>query len=165
MSFKSNDLTLATPKLQAFWPKLKETAKNELGIEIVLTNVARDIMVQAAFYAQGREPLYKVNLKRQLAGLPSIGDKENKNPITWTMKSKHIIDRHNQTAADDYSHAIDFAVIGPGGAINWSVKADTNHDNKSDYIQVGQLIQRLDPTIIWGGKWKTPDYPHLQDIA
>lgn len=46
--------------------------------------------VQEAYYAQGRKGLEEVNRLRTIAGLWKISEKENKDTVTQTLKSKHI---------------------------------------------------------------------------
>jgi hypothetical protein len=163
--YRSNDITLATPKIRAFWPKFQKACLERYGIHVVHTNIARDIHVQAALYAQGRESLPKVNVLRMIAGLPAILDGENKYCVTWTMKSKHIIDREDQLTTNDYSHAIDWAIERYPGHIIWDVKVDINSDKVADYIQCAKLVEVIDPTMVSGYKWRNPDIPHIQDIA
>jgi peptidoglycan L-alanyl-D-glutamate endopeptidase CwlK len=46
--------------------------------------------VQAAYFAQGREPLDEVNRARKDAGLYLLTSEKQNYKITWTMKSKHL---------------------------------------------------------------------------
>jgi hypothetical protein len=159
----SRDLSRLVPKLRTFAPRLIGEAWDKYRLKLIITNVERDILEQSALYAQGRRSLADVNALRAIAKMPPISEKENSYCVTWTMKSKHIVDLHNESQEDDLSRAFDFAVLSPGGSIIWSIKADVNKDNFPDYMQVGALAMRMDPTIVWGGKWKTPDYCHIQD--
>jgi hypothetical protein len=47
-------------------------------------------VVQAAYFAQGRESLESVNEKRKAAGLYLLTLEKQNYKITWTMKSKHL---------------------------------------------------------------------------
>jgi peptidoglycan L-alanyl-D-glutamate endopeptidase CwlK len=50
----------------------------------------RTEQVQAAYYAQGREPLDAVNKARKEAGLYLLASEKQNYRITWTMKSRHL---------------------------------------------------------------------------
>jgi alpha-galactosidase len=159
----SRDLNEATPRMKDFALKLIGLAKGELDIRVIVTDVARLYEVQVALYAQGRETLENVNKLRLRAKLTPITHKENKK-VTWTLASRHIINLSNDDPTDDLSHAIDFGILDKNGKYMGDIKADVNRDNKSDYIQLGQLAKRIDPEIIWGGDWtKSKDYPHYEE--
>lgn len=159
----SRDLNEATPRMKEFALKLIGLAKEELGIKVIVTDVARPYEVQVALYAQGRETLENVNKLRKRAKLAPITHKENRK-VTWTLASKHIINLSNDDPTDDLSHAIDFGILDKNGKYMGDIKADVNKDNKPDYIQLGQLAKRIDPEIIWGGDWtKSKDYPHYEE--
>ena len=64
-------------------------ACSSMSVKVWVNETLRSQEVQNAYYAQGREPLDNTNAKRKIAGLPPITDAENKNMITWTLKSKH----------------------------------------------------------------------------
>ncbi|HOL44530.1 MAG TPA: M15 family metallopeptidase [Methanothrix sp.] len=68
--------------------------------------------------------------------------------VTWTRKSKHIEGR-----------AFDIAILRDGKPC-WDVKADVNQDSVPDYIQAGEIGESVG--LIWGGRWKKPDYPHFE---
>lgn len=76
-------------------PKFKEKVKiflnklDEAGIKYIINETLRDLAVQQAYYAQGREVLETVNRLRSAAKLWPITKSENKK-VTWTMKSKHL---------------------------------------------------------------------------
>jgi len=55
-----------------------------------LYETGRTQLVQAAYYARGRESYENVVSKYQIAGLPPPTKIENKQIVTWTMSSKHI---------------------------------------------------------------------------
>lgn len=159
----SRDLNEATPRMKEFALKLIGLAKEELGIKVIVTDVARPYEVQVALYAQGRETLENVNKLRKRAKLAPITHKENRK-VTWTLASKHIINLSNDDPTDDLSHAIDFGILDKNGKYMGDIKADVNKDNKSDYIQLGYLAKKIDKDIIWGGDWsKSKDYPHFEE--
>ena len=157
----NKDLSFATVKMQEFITKLIIECKKR-GIPIVVTSVARNIYEQAALYAQGRKPLEEVNALRKVAGMLAIGGKDN-NICTKTMKSKHLVNRDNVESEDDFSHAVDIAVVKDGN-ITWSLKADVNSNNITDYEEVGKIAKEIDPTITWGGNWAWRDMCHYQDV-
>lgn len=159
----SRNLNEATPLMRDFAIKLIGLAKEELGIRVIVTDVSRLYEVQVALYAQGRETLEHVNKLRMRAKLYPITHKENKNKVTWTLASRHIINLSNDDPTDDKSHAIDFGILDKNGKYQGDVKADVNNDNKSDYIQLGQLAKKINPEIIWGGNWTKKDYPHFEE--
>ena len=78
---------LARPKFEEFLRRLDK----KLGEErYVVYEGRRSVRVQEAYYAQGREPLEKVNALRKAAGLYLLRSEKDNYPITWTLKSKHI---------------------------------------------------------------------------
>ena len=160
----SRNLNEASPRIRDFALKLIGLAKEELGIRVIVTDVSRLFEVQVALYAQGRETLENVNKLRKRANLAPITNKENKNKVTWTLASRHIINLSNDDITDDLSHAIDFGILDKNGKYMGDVKADVNRDNKFDYIQLGHLAKKVDSEIIWGGDWKkSKDYPHYEE--
>jgi peptidoglycan L-alanyl-D-glutamate endopeptidase CwlK len=67
--------------------------------------------------------------------------------VTWTKHSYHTQRR-----------AVDFALKIPDP---WDMKVDIDHDKIPDFLEVGALAETFGLT--WGGRWDTPDYPHVQD--
>lgn len=59
--------------------------------------------------------------------------------VTWTRHSKH-----------NERKAFDIAIM-DAGKINWDEKA---------YLKPGEIGESLG--LVWGGRWKSPDYPHFQ---
>lgn len=137
-----------------FYNKVQET-----GLNIALTCTARELKDQVALYAQGRQPLAEVNELRRIAKLPAITETENKRRVTWTLRSKHIINLDDADPTNDLSKAFDIVILKNGKAV-WDVKADTNGDNKADYIQLGAIGKSLG--LVWGGDFSSPDYVHYQ---
>ena len=80
-------------------------------------------------------------------GLWARGRTEPGRKVTWTRHSKHTERR-----------AVDFALKMPNP---WDTKVDIDNDNIPDFLEVGQLAETFGLT--WGGRWRTPDYPHVQD--
>jgi len=155
----SRDLKDCTPSLQ-LKAKAFFSAVLRAGIPVVLTCTARTVKEQRALYAQGRELLFDVNELRAMAGLPPITAEQNKNKVTWTLNSKHIIDLDDGSTDNDLSRAFDI-VIAPGGKPTWNIKVDVNKDQEPDYWQVGKIGEACG--LRWGGRFKTPDMPHFED--
>jgi len=125
-----------------------------IGIEILITCTARTYEEQVALYAQGREKIEVTNNLRLKAGLPRITATENKSKVAWTLESKHITGNGRKL-----SDAFDFCILNKGKA-TWDIKVDVNGDSVRDYIQAGVIFEKHG--FVWGGRWKTPDYPHCQ---
>lgn len=157
----SRDLNKATPFMRDFFLKLQTTVKRVLGINIIAIQVDRTAQYQLALYAQGREPLDKVNRLRKIAGVAPISAAENQHKVTWTLCSDHITDLNDNNPNNNLSRAIDIGIISPDGKYQGSDKADVNRDNKADYQQIGAMAKTIRPDIVWGGDYiKTKDYPH-----
>jgi peptidoglycan LD-endopeptidase CwlK len=81
--------------------------------------------------------------------------------IGRTKPGKKVTNARGGESYHNYRLALDFAVVGADGKINWDLKADVNHNNAPDYTEVGILAEELG--FEWGGRWKSfKDYPHLQ---
>lgn len=125
--------------------------KEKIPYRVIETK--RTESVQRAYYAQGREPVAVVNIKRRSAGLPEIGEIENRNKITWTLESKHLVGR-----AIDIVPVID-------GKIPWNINSK---EIASAYMRIGLIGEAAGLT--WGGRW-TPidkfgigkDAPHFEE--
>lgn len=122
-------------------------------IKYRILETVRTDAVQRAYFAQGREPLAVVNIKRRSAGLGEITESENKNKITWTLKSKHLEGR-----ALDVVPVID-------GKIPWVINSKEIADA---YMRIGLIGEAAG--LSWGGRW-TPidkfgigkDAPHFEE--
>jgi peptidoglycan L-alanyl-D-glutamate endopeptidase CwlK len=68
--------------------------------------------------------------------------------VTWTMKSKHI-----------EGLAFDIAICKDGVPV-WDGKVDVDLDGVPDYLEAGIIGESLG--LVWGGRWKSPDYPHFE---
>lgn len=117
------------------------TRLDQLGIKYFIHETLRDIEVQKAYYAQGREPLVTVNRLRKIAGLWDINEEENKRKITWTMKSKHL-----EGLAIDIVPTLD-------GKLFW-----TAPDEK--WREIAEVAKSFG--IISGYYWRTKDSPHFE---
>lgn len=119
-----------------------------MGVPIMLIETLRKPLTQKAYYAQGREPLDNVNIKRHIAGLYLITAKQNERTITNTLESTHF-----------FECALDFAIL-IDGKPSWDSKADINNDDVFDYGNVGHIGESLG--FKWGGRFRFKDYAHLQ---
>ncbi len=118
---------------------LAELDAREMKYFIIETK--RLLEVQAAYYAQGRQPLDEVNNLRKDAGLWLIKEEQNQKPITWTMKSKHL-----DGIAIDLAPSVD-------GNIPWGAAFEV----WEKYGEIGESVG-----LEWGGRWKTRDCPHYE---
>lgn len=114
---------------------------DQLGIKYRISETLRDIEVQRAYYAQGREPLVTVNRLRSVAGLWPLSEEENKRQITWTMQSRHLEGK-----------AIDL-VPSVNGTFWW-----TAPDSK--WKEIAEVAKELGFDA--GYYWKKHDSPHIQ---
>lgn len=104
--------------------------------KVMLNEVHRTLEVQRAYYAQGRQPLAKINELRALAKLPAIGVKEAKKVVTKLLpgKSKHGLKP---------SRAIDALII-----------VFSQISNKIElYKEFADIMRDRQPSIVWGGDW------------
>ena len=130
------------------------------GLDVVITSVDRTYQEQTAIFAQGREPLETVNALRKIAGLWLISEEENKNCVTWTMNSEHIINLEDMNKDNDLSGAFDFAVKDKDGKITWDLKVSVTDDGISSYSECALIGEALG--LYSGMRFKKPDFPHLQ---
>lgn len=117
---------------------------NEAGILFYTLETLRSKEIQEAYYAQGREPLGDVNLKRRKAGLWDIGEAENKRKITWTLKSNHLTGR-----------ALDVAPRTKDYKIMWGAPFE-------EWEKIGVIGESHG--FSWGGRWKEADLPHFEMV-
>ena len=75
------------PKFEAFLERLDKALGEE---RYIVYEGRRSRQVQEAYYAQGREPLEKVNALRDAVGLYLLRSEKDNYEITWSLKSKHI---------------------------------------------------------------------------
>lgn len=154
----TRDIAYLHPDMQIKMPAfLEEVAIAK--IPIIITCTARKMQMQVALFAQGRQPLAEINKLRLVAGLPPINAIEAKKKVTWTLLSRHLVDYDNTKVEDDYSDAFDF-VIKKGKIADYNVKTDVNENKIADYQEVGIIAEKYG--WVWGGRWKTPDYPHIE---
>jgi hypothetical protein len=154
----SRDLDWLVPELKIMALAIMDEARLR-RIYTAITSTARVVQCQYALYAQGRNPLEYVNMLRKAVGLPLITEKENQKKVTWTLKSKHLVNLDDQDPDNNFSEAFDFVVISNNVAV-WDIKADYNENELPDYEEVGSIAESHG--LIWGGRWKNPDCCHIQ---
>jgi peptidoglycan LD-endopeptidase CwlK len=130
-------------------PKTKKAAEQGVAIlkaqdiRFYVSETRRTREVQAAYFAQGRQPLAQVNALRSIAGLWPITEKENAKQITQTLKSKHIDGK-----------AIDICPADKAGGPLWNAP-------KTEYQKIAVVMKSVG--FEWGGDWKGfEDCPHYQ---
>lgn len=69
--------------------------------------------------------------------------------VTWTKRSKHTERK-----------AFDICIVDKQGKALWDLKVDVNDDEVSDYVQAGELGERIG--LVWGGRFRNPDYVHFE---
>ena len=148
------DIELLHPTLQSKYYKLRDLARNRLGLNIKNTNTLRINDEQYALWMKGRASLDQVNAALKIANIGPITDKENH----IVTKAKNVDDSFH-----GYGVAFDIAILSPDGKkIIWDPSSDWNNDGKDDWVQVGQLADECG--LEWGGNWTgMPDPPHYQD--
>jgi hypothetical protein len=138
----SRDLSKAHPFLQEFVPLVISTMKTGYG---------------------GREDLLTTNRLRKAASLPAITEDQNRRKITWTMNSKHIVNKEDTDPFNDLSRAIDFGLLDINGKYHGESQADLNGDSKHDYEQLGAIIEvKGKGKVKWGGRFG--DEPHMEMV-
>jgi peptidoglycan L-alanyl-D-glutamate endopeptidase CwlK len=70
------------------------------------------------------------------------------NKVTWTRNSKHV-----------NGSAFDIAILSDGQP-TWELKVSVNDNDVGDYYEAGQIGESIG--LEWGGRWRSPDYPHFQ---
>jgi peptidoglycan L-alanyl-D-glutamate endopeptidase CwlK len=84
-------IALLAPKARQRFTTMCETLDHSLDDDAyIIFEGVRTEKVQAAYFAQGREPLETVNRARKDAGLYLLTSEKQNYKITWTLKSKHL---------------------------------------------------------------------------
>ncbi len=116
---------------------------------LLITCTQRPQAIQDALYQQGRATLPQVNAVRATVGLPPITAAENK-PVTWVTHSKHT---------KEPAEAVDFVVaLDPDG--DGPVKPVLEWEDEARYRAMGEIAEGLG--LVWGGRWKKPDFCHVE---
>jgi hypothetical protein len=159
----SRDINLLTPSCKAKCLTMIDLAAKGGLVYLkdwIITCTARLVKEQIALYAQGREPLHVVNLYRRIAGLIPISAQDNLRKVTWTLKSKHLIDLDDGITTNDLSRAFDFAVVKDKKAI-WDLKVSVDDDSIPDYEELASYGKQAG--LNCGFYWKKQDPPHCED--
>lgn len=144
---ENRNINDAHQRLQKVWAWiLIEWPKRYPGDPVpFLTEVYRSPDLQRAYYAQGRDPLARVNSQRRLVKLGPITEDENRRTIT---NSKPGQSKHQKQP----SEAIDI----------WFQKDRKLLDDNRLWKQLVSLVKEADPKITWGGNFKFVDKPHFE---
>ena len=135
-------------RAQVTFEKLFTNLDNELGDDqYIVFEGRRSVAVQEAYFAQGRKPLAEVNRLRQIAGLWLLRtENDNKNPITWTLQSKHID-----------GLAMDVLPVDGKGNPTWDL---------AHFRRQFEIIRDCgrDVGLVCGADWSSPrtDWPHYE---
>ncbi len=122
-------------RLVGVHPDLKRCAVLALKYGVIDFSIAQGVRTleeQKVLYSQGRDKPGKV--------------------VTWTLKSKHIIDINT-----GFGHAIDIVPF-VNGRVDWG--------NRQNFVMIATLMfkaaMEIDVKIKWGGHWKRQDMPHFE---
>lgn len=154
----SRAINMLTIRMQQLFYRF-DYEMRKAGLFYIVTCTARTVKEQVALYAQGRQELDEVNTLRKIAGMPEITEVENHRKVTWTLKSEHLIDLDDTDINNNLSRAFDIA-LSKDGKVYWDIKVSVNDNDIPDYIEAGQIGEKVG--LVWGGRWKSPDYPHFQ---
>jgi len=124
------------------------------GLRPRLGETSRPGNVQAAYFAQGRQPIAEINRLRHIAGLNPIGPVEAGKKIT---NAKPGQSPHGFLPA----RAFDVQMMKPDGSIDWS-----NPPYAAFAAYVKRAAAKLAVAISQGQYWtKFPDPPHTELLA
>jgi hypothetical protein len=155
-SRKIEDLT---PSMQNKYWKF-DAGMKAAGIPYIVTCTARLVKEHISLYSQGRNNLDYVNTLRQAAGLPFITEKQNVK-VTWTLKSRHLVDLDDSTIENDKSEAFDIAIKTDKKPV-WDVKVDVDNDSIPDYEEAARIGESAG--LRAGARFKNPDFPHFEEV-
>jgi hypothetical protein len=152
----NRDINDAVPRLQKVHAYvLANFAAAHPGFpKLILAEVHRSSDLQRAYYAQGREPLSRVNSQRRLVGLGPITEAENRKKVT---NSKPGQSKHQKFP----SEAVDYLFV----------DGKTIVEEPKYYQALAEFIRAFDPSITWGADWnrngktsdeKFIDRPHFE---
>jgi len=131
----------------------------EAGLKYMITSIDRTILEQMALYVQGRLTLGDVNRFRQMAGMQSIPETENKK-VTWTLNSKHVTNMFDENLNNDLSRAFDIAILKDNQPV-WDLKVNVNQNDLPDYQEAGKIGQSVG--LKWGGDFNDPC--HFEEVG
>lgn len=122
-------------------------ATTQLNRDVLIIYGYRSNSLQTALYAQGREPLVKVNELRHLAGTYPITEADNKHTVTNSSAG---------SSPHNYYNAIDIACMKAGS------KSEIDWNNLNFWHLVEKEVT-AQPLLYWGGWFKSfPDKPHVE---
>jgi hypothetical protein len=108
-------------------------------IPMEVMQTLRTQLEQEAYYARSREPLAQVNAKYARAGLAPITEEQNKAPVTWTLKSRHLPN------AQGLSMAFDIAIRDPRTGKLFDPKVDADCNGMEDWRQLAEWAMAHGP--------------------
>lgn len=134
----NRDIKDATPRLQRVWAHVeKNFAKLHPDFpKLILAEVYRSPDLQRAYYAQGREPVARVNSQRRLVGLAPISEAENRKKVT---NSKPGQSKHQRMPSEAFDALF--------------VEGKTIVQDEKYYTALAVFIRDFDPEITWGADW------------
>jgi hypothetical protein len=143
----NRDINDAHPRLKKVWAFVAKEWPKRYPADPApfLSEVYRSPDLQRAYYAQGREPIARVNSQRRLVGLGPLTEDENRRTVT---NSKPGQSKHQKTP----SEAIDISFA----------RGKVLLDDPRLYQQLVRLIDEVDPAINWGGHFRFVDKPHFE---
>jgi hypothetical protein len=130
---------------------------DDAGLDFIITRTGSSNDEQKALYAQGRKTFLEIMELRTKAGMYPIGVEEASLVVTWTLKSKHIIDKKHPK-----SRAFDIALVKEQKP-HWNSKISINNNDIPDYTEIGLIVESVG--LKWGGRFKRPDYCHIELIG
>lgn len=134
-------------RVKVFLAKLEESK-----IEVFVLETLRTKEVQAAYYAQGRESLEKVNELRKAEGLYLLSEKENERTVTNTLESRHM-----SGCAIDICPMKDGELLWSAPLVVWEEIGDIGESCGVDWCAGG-----CGET--WGKGWDNPHFELLKDF-
>lgn len=139
-----NRVSSLKPETRAAVVALQEALK-KVGAPLVIFETKRSRERQEYLYRKGRTA---EEIKRAgIEGDPLPGPK-----VTWTLQSRHMTGR-----AVDFVLDVDSPYWGDSPPSSpWDYSAKT----RSVWDVLGVFAER--EGLVWGGRWKTPDFPHVE---
>jgi peptidoglycan L-alanyl-D-glutamate endopeptidase CwlK len=116
-------------------------------VEFAVTSTLRTTAEQAALYAQGRDPIEKVNGLRVFARLYPISEREN----TYTVTNCDGIEHKSNHQS---GRALDVVPLDTRGRPYWPPVGDLRWAEIAVHGEAAGFS--------WGGRWVKPDCPHYE---
>lgn len=150
----SNKITDLNADLAAVYSEAKAAylAAYPGGLRPRLGETYRPMNVQAAYFAQGRQPLAAINALRHIAGLAPIGSVEAGRVITKAQPGQSA---HNFYPA----RAFDVQLLKPTGDVDWS---DAPYLVFAGFVKAA--ASKLGIAVSQGAYWpRFKDLPHTEN--